>query len=114
MDCVTGQDNLITCSGGVGAAVYMFLPAFGTRSGVTVKPRLHLHGTGRAQGLESFDFKLALSRWTQRLPKAHHFAGCHDGLPKDAIISRNQRGMVLLRNNVHAVLITQNDFIKGG
>ncbi|MGO2114136.1 MAG: hypothetical protein ACTH8I_09725 [Corynebacterium casei] len=24
MDCVTGQDNLITCSGGVGAAVYMF------------------------------------------------------------------------------------------
>src|SRR5690625_7308278 len=26
MDCVTGQDSLITCSGGVGAAVYMFLP----------------------------------------------------------------------------------------
>ncbi|PQM75089.1 hypothetical protein [Corynebacterium sp. J010B-136] len=24
MDCVTGQDNLITCTGGVGAAVYMF------------------------------------------------------------------------------------------
>ena len=24
MDCVTGQDSLITCSGGVGAAVYMF------------------------------------------------------------------------------------------
>ena len=24
MECVTGQDNLITCSGGIGAAVYMF------------------------------------------------------------------------------------------
>src|SRR5699024_7465768 len=89
MECVTGQDDLITCPGGIGAEVYLFSAALGGCKGVDVKPRLELLGARGAQRLKFFHNKCAFVRGSLTFPKPYDLPTGDNRLPKDPVISRN-------------------------